>query len=248
MDNAFKGCNANLTIYGAADSCAETYAAEKSIKFVVGEAPQNTISDANDSAESVGNSIDTASEWAKAEIINAIAKGFVPEDIQDNYTDVITRQEFCRLAVKFSEYMLDNDIDTILAERGLSRNVNAFSDTSDPYILAAFALGITNGTISPGDTTPGLFTPDGRFSRQEAATMLMRVCGVIGMDTLKSPASDFVDISGADIWACDGIDFVRANGIMGGTSAAAPTFSPRETYTRQESIATFNRINPGIAG
>jgi hypothetical protein len=186
--------------------------------------------------------MDTISQWAKAEIDNALGKGFVPQDIQENFAAVITRQEFCRMAVMFVEYALGKDIDDILTEKSLSRDYYAFYDTPDPYILAAYALGITNGTRAPTETSSGLFTPDGQFSRQEAATMLMRICRVIGMDTNNPPVSDFTDMSEASAWAYDGINLVRANGIMNGTSATMMTFSPRGLYTRQESIVSFNRI------
>jgi hypothetical protein len=179
--------------------------------------------------------LDTASGWARDGIASALAKGFVPADIQNNYTNVITRQEFCRMAISWVEYVLGKDIDTILSERGLSRN-NPFSDTNDPYIIAAFALGITNGTSA---TT---FTPDGQFSREQAATMIMNTCRAIGANVSNPPTSDFVDLDIAAPWARDGINFVRANGIMGGTSTTTPTFSPRGTFTRQESIVTFDRI------
>jgi hypothetical protein len=147
------------------------------------------------------------------------------------------------MAVMFVEYAFNNDIDYVLAEKSLSRDPDAFSDTSDPYILAAFALGITKGTKAPASTQPGLFTPNGIFSRQEAATMLMRVCEVINMVKDNSPTADFVDLNTADTWAHAGINFVRAHNIMGGVSTATPTFSPKGTYSRQESIVTFDRID-----
>jgi hypothetical protein len=184
----------------------------------------------------------TAAEWAKTEIISALKKGFIQQEIQEDFARVITRQEFCLMAVLFVEYALDKDIDYVLTEKGLALDYYAFSDTSDSYILAAFALGITNGTRAPTETMPGLFTPGGQFSRQEAATMLMRVCKVIGMDTVNPPVSDFMDLNTAAVWARDGINFVRANGIMGGVSSTTPTFNPKGTYTRQESIVTFDRI------
>ena len=187
--------------------------------------------------------LNTAAQWAWVEIVSAVTKGFVPEDIQNNYLNVITRQEFCRMAVMFAEYALGEDIEDILDDKGLSRDPDAFSDTEDAYILAAFALGITNGTKEPTETQPGEFTPDGQFSRQEAATMLMRVCRAIGMDTDDPPASDFTDLGAAETWALDGINFVRARGIMNGKSVSKPFFDPRGTYTRQESIATFDRIS-----
>ncbi|MCL1820100.1 MAG: hypothetical protein FWG36_05530, partial [Oscillospiraceae bacterium] len=45
--------------------------------------------------------LDTASGWAKEPLTAAIAKGFVPADLQDKYQDTITRAEFCRLAVSW---------------------------------------------------------------------------------------------------------------------------------------------------
>ena len=165
-----------------------------------------------------------------------LGKGFVPADIQSNYTNVITRQEFCRMAVKWVEYATGKSIDAVLSERGLSRDPNAFSDTNDPDILAAFALGITSGTGG------GRFTPDGQFSREQAATMIMNTCKVVGANVLNPPTSNFTDLNVASSWAVDGINFVRANGIMQGTVTDPPTFSPKTNYTREQSIITFNNI------
>jgi len=225
---AFLECYTDITIYGIAGTYVEDFAEDMSMEFVA--AMPLTVSN-------------VTSKWARPEIISAIAKGFVPEDMKDDYTKVITRQEFCCLAMRFVEYAFNQGINEVLIDRGLSSNPDSFSDTSDPYILAAFALGITNGTKAPTETEPGLFSPDGQLSRQEAATMLMRVCRIIGMDVSDPPASDFVDMGEAESWAQDGINFVRANGIMGGTNTTTPTFSPKGTYTRQESVVTFDRIS-----
>lgn len=188
--------------------------------------------------------LNTAAGWAQERIQSAYEKGFIPADLQYNYSDVITRQDFCRMAVKWVEYKTGKTIDAILSDKGVSRNSNAFTDTSDPDILAAFALGITSGTVAPTTTTPGKFTPDGEFNRQQAAVMIMNTCKVIGMDTANPQTSNFVDLNDADSWALTGINFVRANGIMGGASTdpSKPTFNPNGTYTRQESIVTFDNI------
>jgi len=193
---------------------------------------------------STGQALETVTVQARGEILCALNKGFVPDDLQGNYSSAITRQEFCKMAVMFMEYALGKTIDEILSERGLTRDSEAFSDTSDPYILAAFALSLTGGTRAPTDTQPGIFTPDGRFSRQEAATMLTRICEAIGMDTGDPPASDFIDINAVAGWARDSVNFVRAYDIMDSTSSARPTFSPGGTLTRQESIIAFNRFGP----
>jgi len=186
---------------------------------------------------------DSADTWAREGIASALNKGFVPEDLQSDYKQVVTRAEFCRLAVKWLEYALGKDIETILEEKGLSRKNETFSDTHDSYILAAYALGITGGTEAPTTERPGRFTPDGQFDRQQAATMIMNTCRAIGADVDNPAVSVFEDINKASAWARNGIDFVYAHDIMRGTSVTPLLFSPTAVYDRQQSIITFNNIN-----
>ena len=80
-ENAFTNCSFSLTIYGEAGSYAETYAKKYNIPFV-------------DTIPTTAPNLNTASEWARSEITSAVNKGFVPVDIQNNYTNVITRQEY----------------------------------------------------------------------------------------------------------------------------------------------------------
>jgi hypothetical protein len=180
-------------------------------------------------------SLESASDWARDAIRAAIGKGFVPADIQNNYRNVITRAEFCRMAVKWVEYVTGKSIDAVLTEKGLTRT-NPFTDTNDPDIIAAFALGITSGTSA---TT---FNPSGQFSREQAATMIMNSCRAIGANVSNPRAFGFADIGSAASWAVSGINFVGTNGIMHGTGHN--NFSPKANYTREMSIVTFDRINP----
>ena len=131
---------------------------------------------AADSTPAPTINLDTADTWAQPGITEAVAKGFVPSDIQNSYTNVITRAEFCRLAVKWVEYALDKDINTILTERAGTLKEGTFSDTTDPAILAAYQLGITSGEVAPTADKPGVFNPSGQFNRQSAATMIRNVC------------------------------------------------------------------------
>jgi hypothetical protein len=180
-------------------------------------------------------SLDTASTWARDGLTAAIAEGFVPSDLQNNYQNTITRAEFCRLAVSWVEYMTGKTIDAVLAEQGKTRDPNAFTDTNDPNILAAFALGITSGIGN------NQFNPNGSFTREQAAGMIMNVGKVAGMDTGNIPPSGFADMGSVSSWAADGVNFVRAYGIMQGSNNQ---FNPRGVYTREQSILTFNNINP----
>jgi hypothetical protein len=190
------------------------------------------------------NPLDSASSWAKEGITAAIGKGFVPADIQGSYTNVITRAEFCRMAVKWLEYRLGKNIDTIVAENGdPARMGHTFSDTTDPAILAAYRLGVTGGTSAPADGKPGTFNPSGQFSREQAATMIRNTCRAAGMDISNTASAGFNDIGTASSWAVDSINYVRNAGIMSGTGTADnPMFSPQNNYTREQSIITFNNL------
>ena len=181
-----------------------------------------------------------ASPWAREGINAAVAKGFVPEEVQGNYTDVITRAGFCRMAVKWVEYATAKNIDAMLSEKGLSRDPGAFTDTRDPDILAAYALKITSGTGG------GMFSPGGRIDREQAATMIMNACSAVNADVSRRPASGFADMGSASGWAVDGINYVRANGIMQGTGDNA--FSPKTAFTKEQSIVTFNNIGLDTIG
>ncbi|MDR0325990.1 MAG: S-layer homology domain-containing protein [Oscillospiraceae bacterium] len=190
------------------------------------------------------NPLDSAADWAKAGITAAIGKGFVPADIQGSYTNVITRAEFCRLAVRWLEVRLDKNIDAIVAEHGIPERMSrTFSDTTNTDILAAYRLGVTGGELAPTDAAPGRFNPSGQFNREQAATMILNTVKVAGMDVSNTSSAGFNDIGTASSWAVNAINYVRNAGIMSGTGTADnPLFSPQRAYTRQESIVTFNNI------
>jgi hypothetical protein len=188
----------------------------------------------------------SASGWARAGITEALAKGFVPTDIQNSYTNTITRAEFCRMAVKWLEVSLGVNIDAIVAEKGIAdRAGHTFSDTTDPAILAAYRLGVTAGSVAPTSTTPGRFNPSGQFTRLEAAMMIMNACGVAGLDVANAPTANFADMDKAASWAHPGINFVHANGIMSGDGT---NFLPMQTYSREQSILTFNNVQAPAPG
>jgi len=215
---------AGRIVYVPAGSYAETYCKTNNIAYKVGL--PSDYSEAPD--------LDTAAKWAQDGIQSAYSKGFVPGDLQGNYTAVITRAEFCRMAVNYVEYVTGKHIDSVLTDHGVTTQPDIFTDTNDPDILAAYALGITNGT------GPNTFSPDASFTREQAATMIMNTCKVLGIGQADVPDAGFADMTTVSSWAVDGVNFVKANGIMNGTGN--DNFSPKGTYTRQESIVTFDRI------
>ena len=54
--------------------------------------------------------------WAQAEVQQAISNGLVPLDLQGDYDQPITRQEFCRLAVALVEVTREQTIAQVLSD------------------------------------------------------------------------------------------------------------------------------------
>ncbi|GHU92870.1 hypothetical protein FACS1894208_00970 [Clostridia bacterium] len=176
--------------------------------------------------------LDTASTWAKSSIADSVAKNLVPDALQNKYTAVLTRAEFCRLAVKFVETYHGKTIDAILTEKGLKRGT--FSDTTDATILAAAALKIVSGGGN------GAFNPNGTLTRQEAATMINNILvNVLGINASKDVSVAFGDRSSIASWAQSSVAAVSSLKIMNGDGK---NFNPRGTYTRQEGIITFSNF------
>lgn len=186
----------------------------------------------NYSADGKVDTLDTSSPWAKDSIKAALTKGFVPLNLQNNYTDNITRAEFCLMAIKFVEYKTGKSIDTIMMEGNVSRNTESFIDTSHTSILAAYALNIVSGYNNK-------FSPNSVISREQAAVMIRNTCEVLGFDISNSPTSVFTDIGSAEFWAVEAINFCYANRIMNGSNNK---FGPKSTFSREQSIIAFNNI------
>lgn len=175
--------------------------------------------------------IEGASDWAKNEIENAIRLDIVPQALQKNYTENITRAEFCVLAAALIEGCTQMDIDDFAAQH--SSVQPQFADTADYTINACARLGIVTGY---GD---GSFRPDNDITREQAAAMLARCARTLGM-TDKPGMFAFNDRDAVSSWAVNNVRFVKANGIMNGDEN--DNFNPQSTYTIEQAILTFYRL------
>lgn len=162
-----------------------------------------------------------ASEWAEPELKEAQDADLIPDIlVGKDMTKPITREEFCELALKLYE-----------KETGKTAtpfSPNPFTDTTNPQILKAFALGITNGTSATK------FTPDKTITRQECATMLFRTIKAINPDGDYSieGVPDFPDQRHIDSWAVEGTKYMSKVGIIKGNNSGE--FMPKAVTTAQE--------------
>ncbi len=159
------------------------------------------------------------SAWAKSIVEKAIGMKLVPDNLQGNYTKSITRAEFCALAATLYESRMGEVIDR-----------KTFDDTKDANVEKMAALGVVAGVGN------GKFAPDRNITREQAATMLAALAGVLGkpIEETEPTFADNGDISG---WAVSYVGKMQASGIMNGTGN--DKFSPQGSYTREQSIATM---------
>ncbi|MCL1858832.1 MAG: S-layer homology domain-containing protein [Oscillospiraceae bacterium] len=182
---------------------------------------------------------DKPSEWALFEVGYAYGYNLIPLSYMKNFKNAIKREEFCMLIIKFLEVAEDKDISEILAEKNKTTDASVFTDTSDPYILAAYSLGLVNGRGN------GIFDPDGNITREEAATMLMRV-GVFENININAEPLNFNDDIKFNTWSVNAITYVsgcmdsRGNRIMNGYTDGE--FHPKDTYSREQAFMTIFRL------
>ncbi len=170
----------------------------------------------------------TPSEWAKEYVDLAInAYYIVPDYLQGNYQNNITRAEFCTLLANTLEFYTGKGIQQLVEQSPYTTKL--FKDTYYSYVYYMACLGIVNG-VSEIE-----FNPLGEITREEAATMLMRAARVVGCN-ISAPQTN---LQGVSNWATDGVNFVVDRGIMTGTDVG---FEPQGKYTKEQAITTFVRF------
>ena len=171
-----------------------------------------------------------SSRWAEPEIEKAFELDLVPERLERaDFSKRITRSEFAAVAVKVYENLSGKTAEPA-AE-------NPFTDTEDPEVLKAYALGVVTGV---GD---GLFAPDAILNREQCATMLTRVYKIITVPGWTLAADKPLDFEmpelfadDADIspWARDSVYFMASKNIIRGVGDNL--FAPRNLTTEQEAL------------
>lgn len=197
--------------------------------------------------------IDSApSAWAKEEVEEAISLGIVPEDMQKDYQTNITRAEFAKISVLFVAHHFQSDVDEVVAWY-LSEHVdtngnplefqeNTFTDVKDSgheyYIQCANSMNIVYGR---GD---GTFDPDAYITREEAATMLLRVYFCYGGGVKLGPKSEgvdaFHDVEEISSWADSAVRYMYQWEVMKGMSETS--YAPKSHYTKEQCYVTFLRL------
>lgn len=165
-------------------------------------------------------------QWALSEVNAAVAAGLSP--VQFDYMDLrvdMTRAQFAAVAVALYEAMGGKDSPAVS---------NPFTDTDDPNVIKAYALGITTGTTN---TT---FTPDGPLTREQAAVMLSRVYTKLGGTIPAVQDTSFADNAQISSWARSSVAFMAQQGIVAGVGGNR--FAPQSHTQIQISLLLSLRM------
>lgn len=170
---------------------------------------------------------DVPSGWAAADVQKAIALGLVPQAVQGNYADNISRRDFCLLIWELMKKQPD------YLQKLYSRPEVSFPDVKKDELLWVARLGIVGGY------TDGTFRQYNQLTRAEAAKILAVTTQLLGVEDT-GERFGFTDAASFG-WAQSFIDFCGVNGILNGIGDGA--FGPAGTFTRQQAIVTILRIH-----
>jgi hypothetical protein len=196
--------------------------------------------------QSATNLIDMPASWALAEVREAEYRKLVPPTMQSEYSKVVTRSEFCTLAIIMIEQANKMAIDQYLVSKGVKmadqnpfEDINGLSERAKQDIMAAYSLNIVNGTSM---TT---FSPNNPITREQAAKMLTAAATALGKDTAAIlPA--FTDEAKIALWAKPYIGYVVHVKVMNGVGENK--FDPSGGYQRQQAYMTMLRLYKEIIG
>jgi hypothetical protein len=161
------------------------------------------------------------STWALPEVQKAGELKLIPAILSGaDLTKPITREEFCELALVLYEKTTGKAASAV--------SPNPFTDTTNPQILKAFALGITTGTSA------ATFTPNQTITREQCAAMLFRAIKAIAPDADYSVVgvADFPDQKDISAYAVEATKYMSKIGIIKGDSAGK--FMPKAATTAQQ--------------
>ncbi|MDD6483011.1 MAG: S-layer homology domain-containing protein [Clostridiales bacterium] len=170
------------------------------------------------------------SDWAQEEFSLAGVNNLIPYSLMtEDLGGDITREELCEVIMRAY---------TSITNEEYIRAYSPFEDTDNEAVVAAYALGITEGT---SDTT---FSPAAGVSRQAMTKMLVSALCAAGcpvyMTDDESIISGYEDRSQMADWAVDYIKTAISTGIVYGTSDNR--FSPLSPVTREQALIIAVRM------
>ena len=180
------------------------------------------------------------SAWAQEGVAAAQDAGLMPSALEARSAKgEITRAEFCGIAV--------NAYKAVSGKAVFASGKRPFRDCDDPYVVAAYELGLVSGRGS------GVFDPDARIGRHDLCAMLYNTlaAGSIVAPAIAGDAcvEDYPDVPDIKDYAVDAmvtmVDYTVVNGIS--APDTNPVLAPDGTATREQALIMANRFCDAFA-
>jgi len=213
--------------------------------FIMADLEKSDLSVSNSAINIYSSKIESCSKWAVDEVNESKNIGIIPDELCSNYTNPITRGDFCKLII--NTLMIQNN--KIITSTDNNIKKVHYSDTNDVAVKQATVLGIVSGIGN------NRFNPNGNITRQEAARMLYMAATISERNTEFSKyfnymfhednkfidfPNKFADIDEIDYWGSIGIQYCFQNNIMLGIGNNK--FNPSGTYSREQAYITALRL------
>lgn len=240
---AFYNCNGiEKVTYGstesqwaAIDMGADNDSLENAAGFGGRPAPEKPSGSTDSTGGHGGITAPTVSAWAKPYIAKANQlmnfQNILNAQGDLDYVVGITREKFAALAVRTYETCIGRTVP--VADRD-----DVFADSTGSTALAkAYNLGIVTGCNRAEARDDVLMEPNRYITREQAATMLARLCEAMGCRLTLAENIPFTDEISS--WAYDSVAKVYEAGIMNGTGS--DTFDASGGFTVEQAVVTMYR-------
>lgn len=173
-----------------------------------------------------------AASWFQPSLNEMIQLDLIPASFEGyDLSKSITRGEMCELAVYALEKITGFSVEP--------EQEDYFSDTSLPYILKAYELGIVDGYPD------GTFCPDNKLTRQEFFQIVENFCNAAAFlpESDSSVLQPFVDAEKVSAWAQEAAEICVRYGYVNGVlqDDGSVKLDPKGYTSRQEAMTMFLR-------
>lgn len=168
-----------------------------------------------------------SSSWSEAIIKEASRNGYVPDDLLQKGDKPITREELCRLIMKFYSVYTGKEIK--------AEGKSPFTDASSPEITAAVNLGFVSGVGKDK------FNPNGQATNEQLAVIMYKLINELSVPLEGVFESDdkFKDDASISQWAKDAVNVLKKNGYISGFDG---NFNPQKAATVEQAIVILSKI------
>lgn len=163
-----------------------------------------------------------ASAWALEELNRALKYNLISERISSDMQVIISREEFCELAVLYYEKKLSTSV---------PYHSNPFIDVENVEVLKAYELGIVKGY--PDKT----FRPTHPITREDIAVMIERLLKLTNEKIVMNNKPIMIDEKVSD-YALNSLISLYNEGIIKGNKGK---LYPQSSTTRQEAVIMLLR-------